>query len=546
MKKLFAMLLCLIMVISLFAGCNNTTTTDNSGDTADNGDQVVLEIGVLGNANVISFTDNAYTKWLEEQTGYKLKFYEFPATSADAKSVLSTMVVDQKMPDIVWNVSLAEGVISDYGEDGYFIDLKPYFDDKEGASKIFWERFALLSEEEQESNLRRITDPESGAIYSVPRIEQSLIDPMKYQVWINQSWLDELNLEAPTDPDSLYNVLKAFKDAKGDSIIPMIGLEGGLGSSVTNWIINMFTYCNGDRVWNADANGKLYLPHTTDEYREALIFINKLVKEGLLSPMTWTAKSAELKSITAQSPSMVGVFVGHLTLHVTQEAETLYDYVPLNCFGNAILSENLNSRATYITADCEAKGLADEAFNLLMVMTSKEGSMRMRYGEYGVNWTDADAGTKSFLGLDAEIKILKDPWATQQQATWGSINSTILINAEGEVNQIDESTMTEWQLYKNKIVAEQMTNFYAANENNDKIAPISALVYTEEEDEYINQIRSDCSGVLSKARSEFCNGVQDPTDDAAWEAYVKQLETLGIDKWMELAQTIYDRQNTAA
>lgn len=542
MKKLLAILLCLMMVITLFAGCNNNASTDETnGGEVVNGDQVVLEIGVLGNANVISFTDNAYTKWLEEQTGYKLKFYEFPATSADAKSVLSTMVVDGELPDILWNISLADAVISDYGEDGYFIDLKPYYDDKEGASKIFWERFALLSEDEQEANLRRITDPESGAMYSVPRIEQSLIDPMKYQAWINKAWLDELNLEAPTDPESLYNVLKAFKDAKGDSIIPMMGLEGGLGANLTNWIINMYTYCNNDRVFNVGTDGKLYLPQTTDVYREALIYINKLVKEGLLSPMTWTVTAAEMKSITAQSPSMVGVFVGHLTLHVTQEAETLYDYVPLNCYGNAILTENLNSRATYITADCD---YPDEAFNLLMTMTSKEGSMRMRYGEYGTNWTDADAGTKSFLGLDAEIKILKDPWATQQQATWGSINSTILINAEGEVNQIDETTMTQWQLYKNKIVAEQMTNFYAVNEANDKSMVCPVLVYTEEEDDYIRQIRSDCSGILTKYRSEFCNGVQDPNDDAAWDAYKKQLETLGVEEWIKLAQSVYDRQQS--
>ncbi len=537
MKKLFAILLCLVTVLSLMAGCNNNT--DDGQEAGNNGEQITLEIGVLSNSNIISYTDNAFTKWLEEQTGYKLKFYEFPATSADAKSVLSTMVIDGNMPDIIWNVELGNGVISDYGEDGYFIDLAPYFEDKEGASKVFWERFALLDEQEQKDNLRRMTDAETGAIYAFPRIEQSMVDPMDYQVWINQAWLDELNLEAPTDPDSLYEVLKAFKAAKGDSIIPLIGLEGGLSSNLTHWIINMFTYVDPSRYYNVDANGKLYLPQTTDAYREAMIYINKLVKEGLISPMTWTAKNAELKALTALSPSSVGIFVGHLTLHVTPEAETLYDYVPLNCYGYANLTANLNSRKTYITADCDNP---DAAFNLLMTMCTEEGSMRMRYGEYGVNWTDADAGTKSFLGLDAEMKILNDPWSTQQQAVWGSINSTILINAEGEVNQLDESTMTEWQVYKNKIVAEQVEIYHSINEKQDKSMVCPVLVTTEEEEEYIKQARSDCQSVINKYRSEFCNGVQDPNDDAVWEAYKAKLTELKVDTWLNTCQTIYDRQ----
>lgn len=539
MKKFLAILLCLVIAVSLFAGCNKDG--DNKGGTAgNNGEKVTLEIGVKSDANITSFEDNAYTKWLEEQTGYDLTFYEFPATTADAKSVLGTMVVDGEMPDIIWNISLNEATRNDYGEDGYFIDLQDYFADKEGASKTFWERFALLSEEDQELNLRKMTNPETGAIYGVPHIETSLVDTMNYQAWINQTWLDELGLEAPTDPTSLRNVLQAFKDAKGDSCIPMIAYNGKMGANVVNWITNMFTHCDNNRMFSVGSDGKLYLPQTTDAYREALIYINQLRKDGLLSELTWTiASNAEIKSILAQTPTQVGVFVGHLTLSMNEGAETLFDYAPLDCYGYALLTDNNRSLSTYITESCENP---DAAFNLMMVMTSEEGSLRMRYGEYGTNWTYADPGTKSGLGLDAEIKVLNDPWGTQNNVIWGQIHSTILLYAEGEVNQADEASATEWQLYKNKLVAEQVENFYAANEANDKSVICPTLVYTEEEEEYKKQYSSDCNDVISTYRGYFTTGKKDPTSDADWKEYLDKLDELGVQKWIEIAQTVYERQ----
>lgn len=553
MKRLLAILLCLVMVLGILAGCTGNTTPDETkspdatgGEDPTGGEgpdeQVTLTIGILQNANVIDYNTNAFTQWLEEQTGYKLKFQMFAAKGSEAAGQLSTRVANgEKLPDILYRFNLGSGVVKEYGEQGYFVDLRDYFYDSNdepdttGEAQIFWERLKLMSEDEQKATVRRMTDQTTGAIYSVPRVEQSLVDPMDFQVWINREWMDELNLSYPTDPDSLYTVLKAFYD-RDNGCIPMLGMASGLGSDVVNWIINMFVYNNEERWCNVDDNGKLYFPAMTDEYRQALIFINKLVKEKLLYSGSWSISASEMKSYVT-NPSgnaMVGIWVGHPTLHINTNSEVFYQYDALDCFGYAVLNENLNSRGTYITEDCKN---VDAAFKLLMLMCTEEGSYRMRYGEKGVNWVEADPGTKSYIGLDAQMKILDDPWSKPGNAVWGTIDATILINAEGEVNQVTDDS--QWYRYKGEAIAKQRENFMRAYENNN-ITYCPALVYSQEDLERTQRNRSDCTSIITTTRAEFCTGVKNPNDDAAWNAYLKLLEDQGIQIWLDLAQATYD------
>ena len=81
----------------------------------------------------------------------------------------------------------------------------------------------------------------SGAIYAFPEIQESMIDIMDYQVWINQEWLDTLSLEMPTDPESLYDVLVAFKtgDPNGNGTsdeIPLVGTTSTLSGCTLDWL----------------------------------------------------------------------------------------------------------------------------------------------------------------------------------------------------------------------------------------------------------------------------------------------------------------------
>lgn len=544
MKKWIALLLCLATLVTLLAGCGKKeeTVSDQPGASAADAaaDGVTITIGLPRSALVTDYDNNAFTNWLEEQTGCNIQFQYFQASTSDAKTQLSTMMVSgEKLPDILYNFQLSDDLIKEYGDDGYFLDLRDYYADREGASKVFWERLQEIPEEEQVTNVRRMTDVENGAMYSLPCIQTSDIDTMDYQMWINQTWLDELGLQAPTNPDELYEVLKAFKQRDPDCV-PLAGIENSMGGDVINWIVNMFTYCDDTRRWNVDENGKLYMPYTTDDYRQALIYMHKLVQEGLMTPLCWTIKIQEMQALTspADNDPMVGIFAGHLTLHVTPGSEVLYDYKPLDLFGNAVINENINRRSTFITTDCENP---DAAFALAMALYSKEAGWRLRYGEQGVNWDYADAGTESYLGKPAEIKILDDPFAKLNSCLWGDMAASLLTDAEGESAEKVEGT-DAWADYKNTIVAEQVANYHAAAEANNPKTLCPPLIQTTQEKDEILQIKSDVLTIINKCRAQFANGELDPNDDAAWNDYLAQLDTLGLAQYQVQSQAIYDRQ----
>lgn len=542
MKKLITLFLCLSLVATLLAGCG-PTGTNSGGNAGDNGDgQTTITIGLLEDVNVQDYETNAFTLWLEEQSGYNIEFYYYAASANDAKSQVSTMVaIGEDLPDIVFNVPLGDGVIQEFGEDEYIIDLKPYFEDKE-KSKVFWERMAELPEDYQETILRTITDKKTGSMYAFPHAEYTVIDTMAYQVYINQEWLDALNLEMPTDTDSLYNVLKAFleQDPNGNGQadeIPLIG--AGLSGNTINWLINMFTYL-GDHTWNVDSDGQLYLPQTTDEYREALKYINKLVKDGLLPDSVFSMSWTDVKGLLNQPDGVekVGIFVAHPTLVGDMTNDALYAYEALPYWGCAAMSDNQLSRKTYISAGCENP---DAAWEILMLMCSKEGSYRMRYGDKGTDWVEADEGATSYLGLPAEIKVLNEAQATSQgNESWKEISATIMNNAENEASQLDDNT-DDWTKKKLQIMADCYEYYQAAQENNpDVLCP--KLIYSLEESEMTVNERSNCSSYLSQMRSNFCIGINDPSNDTQWAEYLTELESLGLEAWRSQAQSIYEAQ----
>ena len=562
MKKLLALILCLVMAVSVFAGCGGGGGLEAAGEgnegpvaTMDNKeipDDLTLTIGIPLSASVEDYDTNAYTLWLEEQTGYDLEFITFQSSSTDYKAQLSTMLATgDELPDILWNFVVGQGAYEEYGASGYFIDMAPYYNDKEGEGKVFWDRLSQLPQDQQDYVVRQLT-AEDGGMYAAARIEYSLIDTMQFQVFINQTWLTKLGLEMPTNIDELETVLRAFRDkdpngnGKKDEL-PLIGNNAAGSSSIIKWILNMYCYVDFNKYFNVNDEGKLYLPHITEEYRQALIKINQWIKEGLMFNSAFSMSNKEIKSLLNPPEGeaiTVGIFAGHPTLVHEVDNSAIYNYVAMPYWGNAIRNPQYFTPAVFITQDCEYP-LA--AWRLIMTASTKEGSYRQRYGEYGVDYVDADPGTKSFLGRDAEIKVLNESaFSGQNNCCWHGIMGTILIEAENEVCQLTED-MGEWVNYKMTNMAAAYNNYVKAEtENNPDPKYIMPDIVTpvEVSDADANE-RSNSQSVISEALSSFCCGTgvyNNPNDDAQWAAYIKALEDQGYQKWMEYRQAVCEDQ----
>ena len=209
MKKLLAILLAIVMVLGLCACGGGEKAGAEGGKDADG--KITFSIGIPTNAKIMSLEENAMTKWLEEKCNCNIEFVEYAGGTDVSTQISTTVAARQELPDILYGVGLNKDAISTYGKDGYFVDLTPYYEDKEGASKEFWGRLEeALDERQMDTVVRNITDADTGKIFGVPTIETSTIDKRNYQPWINQTWLDKLGLAMPQSTEDLYNVLVAF------------------------------------------------------------------------------------------------------------------------------------------------------------------------------------------------------------------------------------------------------------------------------------------------------------------------------------------------
>lgn len=544
MKKLLAILLALVCVIGVFAGCSGSGNNETKPQQTDEQGKVkeVITIGLPVNVKVEDYETNALTLWIEEETGYDLTFQIYASSAADYKTQLATQLLDPsiKLPDMLWRfTSLGDSVWKQYGEEGYFINLTPYFEDKE-KSKIWWERVAMFDETFISNVLDRCT-ADDGNIYCYPNIERGLIDSANSMAFINQKWLEKVGMKAPTNTDELYTVLKAFKDqiCVDESYHAILSRTS---RSAVEWILCLFsdTY-NHSRYFGLTEDGKkITTPFTSDEYREGLKFLNKLVKEGIMSDGIFSITSTEVSSIlNNESGSRVGILVGHCTIDFNDvNNPNLYDYVALDLYNHALRAEFGNTRNVFITEDAANP---DACWEILMLLATDEGAYRVRYGIEGENWTWCKGeGKTSYMGLEAEINMLFDPFGMVGNENHKNASPTVNPNAEGETCYMGD--LTEWMKARYALNGDAY-NFWLKHEfDNPYIFPI--IVLTDAETEENKSERSNCQNVISTYRTKFCKGTDglDPNDNADWEEYLNELDEMGLDIWVAQYQRIYEER----
>lgn len=582
MKKLLCVLLCMLLAVAVLAGCTtpNISNTDDPDATEatlsqdpndgvhfdENGelyvprhDGVTLKIGIPLSAHVIDYVDNAYTQWLEEKTGITLEFQTYSSSTADYKKQMATDTASGTvtLPDILLNFNLGEDLIQVYGEDEYLMDLTPYLENKV-ESAIFWDRMDGMRNDTysdydafadriwmlMHSNSRSEDEAEESPIYGLPRVITSLTDTMDFIPYINTNWLKAVNKEMPTNWDQLVDVLRAFKngDPNGNNDtndeIPMIGAKNDqLSGDIVAWLLNFWVYSNNDHWFNVDDNGKIYLPHTTNDYRKGMEAISALVSEGLLHPKSLSYENKSLNNLL-NNGDYVGVLVGQPTLVFNGNMDIINRFEPLNLYGNAYYKEETLSIRNFITTDCTN---VDAAWDLMMLMYTKEAAIRQRWGEEGVNWEWSNEGVMSPMGMPATINILKEEWSTPTSAHWNIVLSIATYDCH---DLIEVDTTNAWNAAKWDIFSKSAANYKAAVEKTlttvgeENICPW--LRFNEDEDD-MSKDRDSLKKEINAWMSKFILGEKNAKSDADWAEYLAAMDRAGIQKYIDAAQLCYDR-----
>ena len=549
-KRLVALLLGVSMICSTFVGCGNKEAEGNKVGSG------VLTVGIPQVMSVTDFDDNALTRYFEEKIGAEIEFVYFNDSASAMEQQFSLMCAaeDEPLPDVLWGFqAISKDTMNIYGEDEYLLDLTDLIDKYGKNYKAMLEKLPARTRERVE---KIVVNPNDGAIYGLPIVTDYSMEDVQIMSYINQKWLDKLGLPMPTTADEFYNVLKAFKtqdpngNGKADEI-PIVGTQSGVASAATatEYVINAFVEYNRSTIFNVDAKGKVWSPVATDEWRQALIYMNKLVKEGLMSDLSFTIDSHNeyISTIVGNDDvPRVGVFVAHPAAFISSGTSALEEYTVLPALsdvtgsgrgGLTMTKEPAIQLSTYITADCEDVELAMKFVDL---MYDDYTAAVMRNGEEGVDWERGEG--KNYLGTDSVVKVINENAYFEVNSTWGKLagiyggNLYCTTIVDGVVDGISADTNRLYgETYQMKLAAEK-----AGNVPKNSVAEV---IYTEEERELRNEFFSTYQSYVRQFIAAAATGTKDINSDAVWNEYVAGLENYQESEFIKITQKAFDRDN---
>ncbi len=554
MKKTLSRLIALCVMLCLCAPALAEGPTDpllnEIGSTPIVKEPVTLSMGVAQSTAVLDYEENYTTKWMEEMTGVKIEYELFPATDAETK--LDLLVNSgSELPDIL-TFGIDDTRRYNYGQAGVLIPLNEYY---ETMGQPFFDYCEEIGVDGNEV-LRQVVSAD-GNYYGAPFYDYNYNNLYSLRAFINKTWLDKLGLQAPTNSEELVQVLTAFRDqdpngnGQADEI-PMLGCTKAWNADALGYLMNMFIYYNGDDNCYLPLNetgGKVDVAYDKPEYREFLKYANMLVKENLLSSLSFTQDSSQFSVTMSADPPVAGILV-------TGGANELYfgnspdEYIPFEAMKGPEGKQYYTTFApdayacSAITSYCEHPEIAFAYIHYTYNdEKAYEGQIIKRYGEEGVNWRYAEEGEISMLddqGLKPFLYVIETCWGVPTdknlQGVW--LSNVIDPNKLLEVYDGNPDN-TEYQYARNYVM------------NKDHGIPfdqlVTCLIYTQEEtDRWMDQ-RTALREYVKEARTLFAMGQMDPNNDSDWEQYLQELNNLQYKEILSTDQTAFERtRGTAA
>lgn len=537
MKKMVSLILAILMLMSIsLAGAEDALSILNPAGTLPVvSAPYTLTVGVAERSNVTDIENSYVTKWIEERTGIDIEFVFFPETDTEAK--LDLLVASgEELPDILavgmWNSIRRQN----YGESGVLIPLNELFE-KYGAP------FYARCEEaglNGDDILARVTSPD-GNIYGAPFYDYYIGNILPNRMWINQSWLDKLGLAMPQTSEDLLNVLRAFRDQdpNGNGIADEIPMSGASSNALLMFLQNMFIYADGNENWYlplSETNGQLEVCYDKEAYRDFLRYVKQLYDEKLIDPQIFSYTDAQYNTLMSADPSLVGVsqywaytpMLGHTDKWVVLPA--LEGPTGLRQASSAVPPCNAQMA---ITKDCEHPEIAFAFMTFQYI--DKWDRITYRWGEEGVDWERAPEDALSAyedIGIPADMILHNDIWYTVQNTIWnGACEFPAIVTGDQQNSAITSTETCEYQY-----ALQYMGNvpYYIPFEDQ-----VDDIIYTVDEYNEWNDVRSSVSSYMSECRALFMTGEMDIEKD--WDAYLEELEAMGYKELTAMDQAAYER-----
>lgn len=533
-KKLVALVLMTAMAVTTLAGCGGSGSTASSGNTKE--EYVPAEVDEDGKVDGLMYAEGlplvdegAYSFSIfcddssstgefymldvfKEQTNVDVELQIYAYENATEK--LNLALNSGTYADVIGGWTLSDSMILTYGVDqGVFIPL-------EGIYEEYCPNISAILD--LPGVREKMTAPD-GHIYTIPYVCGDTT--IGYSPYINSRWLENVGMEMPTTTDEFEAVLKAFKeqDANGNGDPnDEIPFSTDPNNKHLEAMAGYFGLPMNKQGLTVLEGGETAFAATSNTYREFLSWFNKLYEQGLVDTEIFTQDSATWEGKGNQD--MYGVSIAYGSSEyagfVVGPEKSEYDPLPvLNVDNGGVWLRDTPGNSVYrtqavITDNAEHPEIIarwfDNAFELENGIGCSIGPVGVVTFKEGDGYRQIDSST-----LDTEL---------QEKVSWSNLWPQSL----PKYTPIGFKTIQDNPLYDEKKAVEEL---YEPNLTADVIeTPWIEMDSVEIYSEYASAIQD----YFNQQQALFIAGEQDVDDDAAWEAYKKGFEGLGLSEFLEI------------
>ncbi|OMF37716.1 ABC transporter substrate-binding protein [Paenibacillus sp. FSL H8-0548] len=461
-----------------------------------------------------TFKANKWLQDLEKETNIKINWQVM--SSNDWGEQKSIMLASGTLPDIIFgdNVFSDSDIVNNLS---YFRPLDDYIENYMPNLKA-----AMLETPE----LKQISTFPDGKMYSLPaRLPSRPITTM--QPVINKAWLDRLGLAVPDNIEDLYNVFKAFKekDPNQNGKADEIPFSGSVDISMDFLSPFGITDLNGNSMMLKNDEPVFY--PASNEYKEALKWVHKLYSEGLIDQELFTQDNT-MSTAKQQNPdaAIIGFSNQWIPDAVFGKWKDEYATIP------SIAGPDGNR---YQAGD--PVGLSLRRNEFLITTFNKHPEISARWAD---QFYTNEASIQNFWGAIGTVieekeggtyALMNPPEGTSADAWYWDQSlrdfGPKYVSPGFEKNIVlDETTGDGLKLVIDKLGREYVTT------------PFPNVMYTAEEFQELPTLTTDIDSYVKTNRAQW---IIKGNIDQGWDAYIKQLNAMGMKRLLEIRTDAYER-----
>ncbi|MBN2980440.1 MULTISPECIES: extracellular solute-binding protein [Cohnella] len=458
----------------------------------------------------------------EKMTGIHIEWDEY--SSADITEKRNLALASDELPDMFYRVKMPDNDIDKYGAEGSFLKLNDLIDQYAPNFKAILDKYP---------DVKKGIATADGSIYALPNLTASPSIEITKKLFLNQSWLRATGKASPTTTDELYEVLKAFRDQdpNGNRQTDEIPMTADSLDDLVLVLRGAFGLGNrgvGNVNWDADpASGELRFIPASDGYKELLAYLNKLYAEKLIDPEIFTNEGT--KVLAKNEENRVGSFsFSNIVARANSNAD---DYAGLDTALEGPKGDKLFT---------SARGPIGSRGAFLIGKTNENPEATMRWIDY---FYSEEGIRMLYLGIEGE--------SYRKNADGSYEFLPEIVNNIPEGSSFDQ-VVSKYVPYAGGSLPTLILEEYfkggetepAAKQAAENLRPYlpeelwAPFSFTEEEAAEKLALEADIYGYVTQRTAEFVQGKASLDE---FDAYVEQLEKMGLSRLTEIYEAAYTR-----